>query len=129
MPGTEHVVRSWLIRWYLSAVAEYACQAAIFELPDNREALDIMLDTMHVTAEDRELAPDALFVVLAVTLGCVRVLRSASVKELLRLLDVLCREAAPGLLHVWMKAAPETEERILAHMSSFPNQMVPARLH
>jgi hypothetical protein len=109
-------------------MAEYACQAAIFELPGNREALDIMLDTMHVTAQDREPIPDGLFAVLALTLGCVRVFRPASVEELLRLLDVLCMEAAPGLLHVWMKASPGSEERILAHMSSLPNQMAPARL-
>ena len=87
-----------------------------------------MLDTMHVTAHDREPIPDALFVVLALTLGRVRVFRAASVEELLRLLDVLCREAAPGLLHVWMKASSGSEERILAHMSSFPNHMAPARL-
>jgi hypothetical protein len=109
-------------------MAEYACQAAIFELPGNREALDVMLDTMHVTAQDRELIPDTLFAVLALRLGCVRVFRPASVEELLRLLDVLCMEAAPGLLHVWMKASPGSEERILAHMSSFPNQMAPAYL-
>lgn len=105
-----------------------AYQAAIIELPGNRAALDIMLDTMHVTGQGREPAADALFAVLALTLGCVRVFRPASVEELFRLLDALCMEAAPGLLHVWMKASPETEERILAHMSSFPNQMVPARL-
>lgn len=87
-----------------------------------------MLETMHVTAQDREPIPDAPFAVLALTLGCVRVFRLASVEELLHLLDVLCMEAAPGLLHVWMKASPGPEERILAHMSSFPNQMVPARL-
>jgi hypothetical protein len=109
-------------------MAEYACQAAIFELPGNREELEIMLDTMHVPTQDRELVPDARFVVLAVTLGCVRVFRAASVEELLRNLDVLCMEAAPGLLHVWMKASSGTEERILAHMSLFPNQMAPARL-
>lgn len=110
-------------------MAEYACQAAIFELPGNRAALDIMLDRMHVTAQAREPIPDAPFAVLALTLGRVRVFRPASVEELLRLLDSLCREAAPGLLHVWMKASPGSEERILVHMSSFPNQMVPARLH
>lgn len=109
-------------------MAEYACQAAIFELPDNREALEIILDTMHVTTQGREPIPDTPFAVLALTLGCVRVFRPATVEELLRLLDVLCREAAPGLLHVWMKASPESEERILAHMSSFPNQIAPARL-
>lgn len=109
-------------------MAEYACQAAIFELPGNREALEIMLDTMRLTTERREPIPDTLFAVLALTLGRVRVFRPANVEELLRLLDLLCREAAPGLLHVWMKASPESEERILAHMSSFPNQTVPARL-
>lgn len=87
-----------------------------------------MLDTMRVTARDRELAPDALFTVLALALGRVRVFRPASVDELLRLLDALCMEAAPGQLHVWMKASSGTEERVLAHMSLFPNQMVPARL-
>ena len=104
-------------------MAGYACQAAIFELPGNRKALEIMLDTVHATAQDREPIADAPFAVLALTLGCVRVFRPASVEVLLRLLDVLCMEAAPGLLHVWMKASPGTEERILAHMSSFPNQM------
>lgn len=128
MPGTQHVVRTRLIRCYLSAMVEYACQAAIFELPGNRAALKIMLETMHVTAENRELIPDTLFVVLALTPGRVRVFRPESLEELLRLLDVLCMEAAPGLLHVWMKASPRSEERILAHMSSFPNQMAPARL-
>lgn len=108
-------------------MTEYAYHAAIFELPDNREALDFMLDTMHV-AQDRALVPDTLFAVLALTLGRLRVFRPESVEELLRILDVLCREATPGLLHVWMKASPGTEERILEHMSSFPNQMAPTRL-
>lgn len=87
-----------------------------------------MLNTMHVTAEGRQLVADALFAVLAVTRGGLRVLRAGDVKEVLAILDMLCAEAAPGLLHVWMKASPEVEARILAHMSSFPNQLVPARL-
>ena len=102
-------------------------QAAVFELPGNRDALDIMLDTMHVASEGRQLVADALFAVLAVTMG-VRVLRAADVPEVLVILDMLCAEAAPGLLHVWMKASPDVEERIVAHMSSFPNQMAPARV-
>ena len=106
----------------------YTHQAAIFELPDNRDALDIMLDTMHVTVQGRELVADTRFAVLALTLDVVRVFRAANADEILRLLDVLCMEAAPRLLHVWMRACPEVEERILAHMSSFPNQMAPARL-
>ena len=44
-------------------MAEHAHQAAIFELPGNRVALDIMLETMYLTAEAREPAPDALFAV------------------------------------------------------------------
>lgn len=87
-----------------------------------------MLDMMHVPAQDRGLVPDALFAVLAVMLASVQVFRAASLKSLFRLLDMLCMEAAPGQLHIWMKACPETEERILAHMSLFPNQMVPAHL-
>ena len=109
-------------------MTEYGCQAAIFELPGNREALEIMLHTMHVTSQDRELVRNAPLSVLALTLGCVRVFWPASAEELLRLLDVLCMQAAPGLLHVWMKASPGLEERILSHMRLFPNQMAPARL-
>ena len=110
-------------------MAPCACQAAIFELPGNREALEVMLDTMHVTAQDREIMPDPLYAVLALTLGCVRVFRPASARRsFFEFWTQLCRDAAPGMLHVWMKASPGTEERILAHMSAFPNQMTPARL-
>ncbi len=103
-------------------------QAAIFALPDNRNELDIMLDTMHVTAQGRDLVADALFAILAVRVGAVRVLRATDVEGVLGILDMLCAEAAPEMLHVWMKASPEVEARILAHMSSIPNQMVPARV-
>lgn len=107
---------------------EHSHQAAIFELPANRVALDIMLDTMHVAAQGRDLVSDALFAVLALAEGTVRVLRAADVQEVLGILDSLCAEAAPGLLHVWMKSSPGVEERILAHMSSLPNQIVLTRL-
>jgi hypothetical protein len=106
MPGMQQVVRSRLIRRYLSAMTEYACQAAIFELPRNREALDIMLDTMHVTAQDRELVPDALFTILALTFDRIRIFQPPSVEELLRPLDVLCKEAAS-------RAAARLDESIL----------------
>ncbi len=107
---------------------EHKHQAAIFELPANRDALDIMLDTMHVAAHGRELVADALFAVLALTLDAVRVFRAADVQEVLGILGMLCAEAAPGLLHVWMRASPGVEERILVHMSSFPNQMTSTRV-
>ena len=116
------------IECYLAPMAPCECQAAIFELPGNRGALDIMLDKMHVSAQDRERMPDAPFAILALTFGRLRIFRPASVEDLLRGLDVLSREAAPGLLHVWMKASPGSEERILAHMSAFPNQMTSERL-
>ena len=105
-----------------------AYQAAVFELPGNQEALEVMLNTMRVTSEDRERAPDAPFAILAVTPAGVRFFRPVSMEELLQLLDALCAEAAPGMLYVWMKASPGTEERILVHMSSFPNQMAPGHL-
>lgn len=103
-------------------------QAAMFELPANRDELEIMLGTMHVSAQGRELVADALFAILAVADGRVRVLRAAEWGELLGILDMLCAEAAPEMLYVWMKASPEVEARILAQMSLFPNQMVPARV-
>jgi hypothetical protein len=117
------------IECYLAPMAPCECQAAIFELPGNREALEVMFDTIDVPAQDRELMPNTLYAVLALMPGCVRVFRPASLEELLRVLDQLCRDAAPGMLHFWMKASRETEGRILAHMSAFPNQMTSARMH
>lgn len=120
------VLRGQLVRCYLPDMN--GCQAVVLEVPGNREALQVMLDMMRVTSPDRELVADATFAILAITPSGLRVFRPVSVEELLRVLDVLCMDAAPGLLHVWMKASPDTEDRILAHMSSFPNQLAPARL-
>lgn len=122
------VIRGQLIQCYLSTMKTSAYQAAVFELPGNREALEVMLDTMRVTSEDRERDPDSPFAILAVTPAGVGFFRPVSMEELLHLLDMLCAEAAPEMLYVWMKASPGTEERILAHMSSFPNQMAPGHM-